>query len=77
MEGNHCYIDVDKKVLSIGDETSSEEKEANTENTLFTFKIKVENEEIFLEKLYQRFESWDPLYFGKPRRKLVKSTKRN
>ena len=44
MEDNLCYGDFDKKVLDIGDVPSSEVKEANSENTFFTFEIKVENE---------------------------------
>ena len=72
MEDNLCYGEVDKKVLFIGDETSSEIKEANSDNTLFTFEIQVENEETFLVKLQEWFDTWDPLYNGKPCGKLVK-----
>ena len=77
MEDNLCYgDDVDAKVHSIGDEPSSEVKEPDSENTLFTFEIQVENDKKFLEKLFHRFETWNPLYYGKPRGRLVKRTRR-
>ena len=76
IEDNLCYGEVDEKVLFISEVPSSEVQETNSENTLFTLEIKVENEDSFLEKLYERFNSWDPLYYGNPRGKLVKSTKR-
>ena len=78
MEDNLCYGDeVDEKVLDIGDKQSSEVREVNTGNTLYTFPIKVVNEETFLQKLYERFNSWDPLYFGKPRGKLMNFKQRS
>ena len=78
MEDNLCYGDeVDEKVLDISDEQLSEVRELNTGNTLYTFAIKVVNEEIFLQKLYERFNSWEPLYFGKPRGKLMKFVQRS
>ena len=76
IEDNLCYGDVDAKVLFISENPSSQVKETNSENTLFTLEIQVENDETFLAKLQKRFDSWDPLYFGKPRGKLVKSMKR-
>lgn len=76
IEDNLCYGEVDKKLIFINEKPSSEVKETNSENTLFTFDIQFENEEKSLEQLYERFKSWDPLYFGKPRGKLVNSAKR-
>ena len=69
---------VDEKVLFINEVPLREVKEINSENTLFTLEIRVENDEKFLEQLHERFNSWYPFYSGSldPRGKLLKSTRR-
>ena len=68
--------EVDKKVFFINEVPSSEIKETNVENSLFTLEIRVDTEETFLKKLYERFESWDPLYCGNPCGKLIEHSRR-
>ena len=66
-----------EKVPFISEEPSIEERDTNSDNnTLFTLEVQVINEETFLEKVRKIFDSWEPLYWGKPRRKLVKVLQR-
>ena len=55
---------------------ASEVRDTNSDETLFTLEVQVVNDETFLETVREIFESWDPLYWGKARGKLVKIVKR-
>ena len=77
FEENLCRgVGSDEKVPFISEVPSSEVRELNSDNVLYTLEVQVINEEKFLEKVSNQFESWDPLYYGKPRGKLVKAMRR-
>ena len=74
IEDNLCHGDEYLKVPFISEIPSCEVREG--ENTLFTLEVQISNDEEFLDTVYERFNNWDPLYYGKPRGKLVKFVKR-
>ena len=77
IEDNLCHTKEDNENIPFISETpSSEVTEIDSENTLFTLEIQVNNEETFLKKVLHRFDTWDPLYFKKPRGKLVNVRRR-
>ena len=76
IEDNLCHSQEDnEKIPFISEIPSSEELDG--ENILFTLEVQIKNEEKFLKKVLNRFDTWDPLYFKKPRGKLVKVLRRN
>ena len=78
IEDNLCHSKEDSENIPFISETpSSEVMDLDGENTLFTLEIQIINEESFLKKVLQQFNTWDPLYFKKPRGKLVEVMKRN
>ena len=78
IEENLCRgVGSAEKVPFISEEASSEVMELNSDNVLYTLEVQVINEKNFLEKVLNQFDSWDPLYYGKPRGKLVKVQRRN
>ena len=78
IEDNLCHSQEDnEKIPFISEIPSSEVRELDGENILFTLEVQIKNEEMFLKKVLSRFDTWDPLYFEKPRGKLVKVIRRN
>ena len=77
IEENLCHGDNQLINVPFISETSScEVREKNSENTIFTLEVQVIDEKNFLEKVHKRFDNWDPLWYGKPRGKLIKFVKR-
>ena len=50
------------KVPFISEKPSSEVSDLESDNTLFTLEVQVDNDELFLNRVYQIFDSWDPYY---------------
>ena len=78
IEDNLCAGEENQlqKVPFKSEVPSCKVRDTDSEDTLFTLEVKVIYEETFLEKVHSRFESWDPLFWGKKRGKLVKFVKR-
>ena len=78
IEENLCRgVGSDEKVPFISEVPSREVPEPNSDNVHYTLEVHVINEKNFLEIVSNQFNSWDPLYFGKPRGKLVNVLERN
>ena len=77
IEENLCRDEDESKVLFISEvHSKAVNDETNDVNTLYTLKIRVVNDKMFLAKLEKKFHNWYPLWHGQPRGTLRKFLKR-